>query len=198
MPRAPTLPIFRSRLQVELLGLLLLNPERGWQTSELAERIEATRVSVHRELHRALDSGLIVRDPVGRTYVYRAAVDSPLFDPLSLLLERTVGVEQQIRAALEGLPGVDAAFIHGSFARGAKIRPLSDVDLLVLGNVDHRSLRRRLRAVERRSGREIDVRAYQPAEFAALTSAGNSFARGILRGPVRPLIGSSADLPGAA
>lgn len=198
MAGAPNLPIFRSRLQADLLGLLLLNPERGWQASELAERLGATRVSVHRELHRSLDSGLVVREPVGRTYVYRAAVDSPLFEPLSLLLDRTVGVEQRIRAALEGLPGVHAAFVHGSFARGTGIRPLSDIDVLVLGNVDHRSLRRRLREVERRSGREIDVLAYEPSEFAALARAGNSFARGILRGPVRALVGSTADLPDAA
>jgi predicted nucleotidyltransferase len=173
-----------------MLGLLLLNPERTWTSRELAERLGATLVSVHRELHRALGSGVITREAVGRTYIYRAAADSPLYEPLRMLLDRTVGVEVELRRALEGIPGVEAAFIHGSHARKAKLRPTSDVDVLVLGDVDPHLLRRRLRPVETRAAREVDVLAYTREEFAALARSGNSLALGIIRGPVTPLVGS--------
>jgi len=145
---------------------------------------------MHRELHRGLSAGLLVREPVGRTYLYRAATDSPLYEPLRLLLERTVGVEAELRQALESVPGVEAAFIHGSFAKQTKIKPTSDVDLLVLGDADPHMLRRRIRKVEARVGREIDVLAYRPDEFAALAESGNSLVRGIIRGPVTPVVGS--------
>ncbi len=184
------LPIFRSQLQLRILGLLLLHPERSWTTPDLAKRLDGTPVSVHRELHRALDSGLIAREPIGRTYLYRAAADSPLYEPLRLLLERTVGVEAELRRALEEVPGVEAAFIHGSFASGKRIKPTSDVDVLVLGSADPHALRREIRRVESRVGREIDVLAYTPAEFASLARSGNSLVGGIIRGPVMPLIGA--------
>jgi predicted nucleotidyltransferase len=145
---------------------------------------------MHRELHRGLSAGLLVREPVGRTYLYRAATDSPLYEPLRLLLERTVGVEAELRQALESVPGVEAAFIHGSFAKQTKIKPTSDVDLLVLGDADPHALRRRIRKVEARVGREIDLLAYRPDEFAALAESGNSLVRGIIRGPVTPVVGS--------
>ena len=190
----PPLRLFRSELQLRLLGLLLLSPQETWTASELARRLDATAVSVHRELHRGLASGLLVREPVGRTYLYRAATDSPLHEPLRLLLERTVGVEAELRRVLEGMPGVEAAFIHGSFATQTKIKPTSDVDLLVLGDADPHALRRSLRKVETRVGREIDVLAYRPEEFAALAESGNSLARRIIRGPVTPLVGSSEAL----
>lgn len=189
------MPIFKSELQPRLLELLLHNPQRTWTARDLADRLGATAVSVHRELHRALRGGLITREAVGRTYVYRAATESPLYEPLRLLLERTVGIELELRRALQGIPGVDAAFIHGSYAKKTKLRPSSDVDVLVLGNVDPHLLRKRLRRLENRAGREIDVLAYTPEEFAALAESGNSLARAIVRGPVSPLIGSLDALP---
>jgi predicted nucleotidyltransferase len=138
-----------------------------------------------------------VREAVGKTYLYRAATKSPLYEPLRPLLERTVGVEVELRRALEDVAGVEAAFIHGSFARGERIKPMSDVDLIVLGNADPHTLRRRIRQVERQLGREIDLLAYSWDEFAALAESGNSLARGIIRGPVTTLIGSSDALRAA-
>lgn len=188
------LSLFRSELQLRMLGLLLLNPQRTWTASELAKRLEATSISVHRELHRGLSAGLLVREAVGRTYLYRAATASPLYEPLRLLLERTVGVEAELRRALEGVRGVEAAFIHGSFAKQTKIKPTSDVDLLVLGDADSHALRRAVRKVEARVGREIDILVYRPDEFGALAASGNSLVRGIIRGPVTPLVGSAEAL----
>src|SRR5437868_10513504 len=93
VPATTAPPIFRSELQLRLLALMFLGPDRTWTTPELAKRLNATPVTTHRELHRALDSGLLVREAIGRTYLYRAATDSPLYEPLRLLLERTVGIE---------------------------------------------------------------------------------------------------------
>jgi predicted nucleotidyltransferase len=173
-----------------MLGLLLLSPQETWTAPQLAQALAANPVAIHRELHRALASGLLVREPIGKTYVYRAATESPLYEPLRLLLERTVGVEPELKRALEDVPGVEAAFIHGSFTNETKLRPTSDVDVLVLGNVDPHALRRRVREIEGRLGREIDVMAYTPEEFAALAADGNSLVREIIRGPVTPLVGT--------
>lgn len=186
--------LFRSDLQPRVLGLLLLNPDRTWTTGDLAQRLGAAPVSVHRELQRALKTGVVTREAIGRTHLYRAAVESPLYEPVRLLLERTVGVETELRDALSDLPGVEAAFIYGSFADGTKLRPASDVDVLVLGDVDYTLLRRRLRDVERRVGREIDMLAYGREEFASLARSGNGLTRSIVGGPVKTLVGSIEDL----
>jgi predicted nucleotidyltransferase len=191
------LPIFRSELQLRILALMLLGPDQTWTTPELAKRFDAPPVTIHRELRRALDAGLLVREAIGRTYLYRAATNSPLYEPLRLLLERTVGIEVELRRALEDVPGVEAAFIHGSFARNTKFKPTSDIDVIVIGNAEPHTLRRRIRRVESQLGREIDVLAYSRAEFASLAESGNSLVRGIIRGPVTPLIGSSDALQAA-
>jgi predicted nucleotidyltransferase len=195
---AGQVPIFRTSLQARLLALLLTNPDRTWRAPEIAARLGTSPVNVQRELRRAVAEGLLTRESVGRTFLYRAATESPLYDALRTLLERTVGVESELREALKDMPGVQAAFLHGSYAQGTRISPESDVDVLVLGSPNPHELRKRLRDVEQRVGREIDVLAYTPDEFAALARAGNSFANQILKGPVQPLVGSLDDLPRAA
>ena len=58
-PPPPLMPLLRSRLQAELLTLVLLTPGREWSLTELAERAEASVSSAQREMARAEDAGVI-------------------------------------------------------------------------------------------------------------------------------------------
>ena len=53
----PLLPLLRSRLQAEVLTLVLLNPDREWTLTELASRVGAAVSSVQREIVRAERAG---------------------------------------------------------------------------------------------------------------------------------------------
>src|SRR3712207_88645 len=65
------LPLFRSEMQLEMLGLLLLQPDASWALGDLARRLKAPQSSVHRELQRAVDAGIVVRDSSHRPHRYR-------------------------------------------------------------------------------------------------------------------------------
>src|SRR5688572_16881038 len=107
------LPLFRSELQAELLAILLLGTEGPVTTAELRARTGATASSLHRELARLEHAGLVEQDRVGRAKRYRPARDSPLYEPLRELLERTLGVEQLLRERLAALSEVESAAIFG-------------------------------------------------------------------------------------
>ena len=83
-----------------------------------------------------LDAGNVERQAVGRQGVYRASTASPLFQPLHDLVEKSVGVEAYLKALLEKTPGLEGAAVFGSWARG-RIDAESDVDLLVVGDIDY-------------------------------------------------------------
>lgn len=78
-------------MQVELLGLVLLQPDRRWTLDELTGLLGAPTSSIHRELLRAAEAGIVERDVRQRPHLFRAATDSPLFDPMRTLLQVTVG-----------------------------------------------------------------------------------------------------------
>jgi DNA-directed RNA polymerase specialized sigma24 family protein len=60
-PAPPLLPLLRSRLQAELLMLVLLSPGREWSLTELAERAGGSVSSAQREMARAEE--VIRQDP---------------------------------------------------------------------------------------------------------------------------------------
>jgi predicted nucleotidyltransferase len=181
------LPLFRSEMQVQMLALLLLQPERGWTLQELADALDGPQSSIHRELGRAENAGIIRRDASARPHRFQAAEDEPLNEPLAALLRGTVGVEQQLQTAL-AVPGVLAAVIYGSWASGGR-RPDSDVDVLVVGDADLRELRRRTRPIGKTAGRTIDLNVLSADEYRNLLATGSSFARRVTESPTIPLVG---------
>jgi predicted nucleotidyltransferase/biotin operon repressor len=183
------LPLFRSDLQARLLATLLLGPEREVAAAELQERLGASRSGVNQELRRLRAAGILEQRTEGRSGMYRVAAESPLVPPLRLLLERTLGVEVELRRRLAGLAGIEAASIFGSWAQG-DIRPSSDIDLLVIGTPDADDIERAARAVERQSGREINLSVYTPADWNERVRSGSGFAHTVLARPMIELIGS--------
>ena len=191
----PQLPIFRSELQARALGLVLLSPKAKWSAPELEERLGAAQQTLNSELRRLAAAGLLEVETVGRTKLYSAAVDSPLYEPLRQLLESTVGAEQLLAERLGELDGVDGAFLFGSWARGTPSRSTSDVDLLVVGDVDYDSLTDAIRDAEQLLGREVHLIVYTREELQEKQARGSGFVRAMLSGNLKPLVGTAAALP---
>lgn len=178
---------------MRLLGLVLLQHERGWTLSQLADALSAPQSSVHRELERAEAAGLIRRDATARPHRFWSATEDPLNEPLVALLDLTVGVEQRLRSVFEGRDDVLMAAIYGSWVAGPR-RPDSDVDVLVIGDADIRDLRRALRPVSHSIGRTVDVTLLSREEFQEMLAARSSFARSVVYAPITALVGDLASI----
>jgi hypothetical protein len=94
----PLLPLLRSRLQAEILTLVLLGPDQEWTLTGLAPRTGASVSSVQRETARAEQAGVVSSRRLGNVRLVKAA-DSPLTAPLTELLLRSFG---RARAAVAG------------------------------------------------------------------------------------------------
>jgi DNA-binding Lrp family transcriptional regulator len=160
------LPIFRSRQQAELLADVLDAPDREQSLTELGERLGIPGPSVHREVERAERAGIVRSRRVGHTRLVSADTSSPYYAPLRELLVAAFGVPARLRAALEGVPGVEDAFIYGSWAARwhgePGSRPVGDVDVLVLGDPDRDQLYAAAHEVSVVVGREVQVQVREP------------------------------------
>jgi predicted nucleotidyltransferase len=182
-------PFFRSELQARLLAALLLGSDAELTAGDLQDRLGASRSGVHQELVRLVDAGVLERRSVGRTALYRAASDSPIVEPLRLLVERTLGVEAELRRRLNAIEGIEAAAIFGSWASGTSIRPQSDVDVLVIGRADPDRLESAIRDVEGLVGREVNLARYDREDWLRRVREGSGFARTVLDRPRIDLVG---------
>lgn len=187
-PAPPLLPIFRSQQQAELLALLLGDPELELSLTELADRTGIPHPSVYREVERAEATGLVASRRVGRTRLVRANVESPYYEGLADVLTKAFGVPVVLSHAVHAVEGVEEAYIFGSWAarhageRG--IRPVGDIDLLVLGTPDRDALYDAVHVAERRLGREVQVTV---REAGWLEHGAGSFHDTVMSRPMLPL-----------
>ena len=110
----PLLPLLRSRLQAEVLTLVLLHPDREWTMTELASRVGSAVSSVQREIVRAEQAGVMTSRRVGKTRLVKAA-GSPITGPLTGLLLRSFGPRQFLADELSDVPGIESAYLFGSW-----------------------------------------------------------------------------------
>lgn len=159
------LPILRSQLQGEVLALTYLNPDDEYSITELARLIGASVKSTHHEVSRLIDGGLLLDRKVGTSRMVRAAPNTVLARPLTDLLAVTYGPLPVLTQALATVPGIDLAFIYGSWAaryHGEAGPVPADVDVLVVGSPDQDELDDRARDAERILRREVNIRRVRP------------------------------------
>ncbi|MEU5263055.1 ArsR family transcriptional regulator [Amycolatopsis sp. NPDC021455] len=190
MKASPSLlPLLRSRMQGELLALVLLHPEREYSITELAEACAVTPTAVLREVERLVAGGILEDRRVGRSRLVKARTDTPLYRPLSEVLAVTFGPMPLLAEALSGLAGVREAYIYGSWAArysGEPGPPPGDVDVLVVGSPDPDALFDLAEGVSRRLGREVNVHRISPSSWAASSST-DPFLTSVRERPLIPL-----------
>jgi hypothetical protein len=130
------LPTFRSRLQADILAALLLNPDNEYSQTDLAQRFSAPLSTVHGEVRRLAEAGLLLRRNVGRTTMVMVNRDNRLVKPLTELLVLSWGPLQVVADEFSDLDGAEQVLIFGSWAArylGQPGPPPHDLDVLIIG-----------------------------------------------------------------
>jgi hypothetical protein len=162
------LPLLRSQVQGDLLALLYLNPERSYSLTDVARHAHSSVRAVHAEANRLVHAGLVHEERQGNNRMLRAATDTVLARPLTDLLAVTYGPLPLLTASLRDVPGIEAAFIYGSWAaryHGEAGPPPGDVDVLVVGGADPDDLDDAVAPAARRLRREVNVRRVSRARW---------------------------------
>lgn len=175
------------------LGWLLLHPDDAVHVRELARLTGTSAGSLHRELARLAEAGLLTRSERGNQVLYQANRACPVFAELAGLFRKTGGLADVLRAALLGLAErIRFALVFGSVARGTETS-LSDVDVLVVGEADFAEVVMALHPCQDVLGREVNPVVYSEAEWRARVERGDPFVRDILQNPVMLLLGVMDD-----
>lgn len=121
---------------------LLLHPDQEYGVSDLAARLGVPLSTLHREVVRLDEAGLITSRTLGRNRLLRANADHPAAPALTRLLEVTFG-PRVVVAEEFAILGAEQVLIFGSWAAryaGQAGPPPHDIDVLVVGKVDRADL----------------------------------------------------------
>ena len=132
----------------QVLELLLLQPDKRYHVREIARLTGTVAGTLHKELTKLADAGVLVKEAVGNQVQYRANTDCLIYEELRRILEKltdTVKVETRIgqtkmsdlvekyRSQILSIArekGIRNVRVFGSMARN-EAGPNSDLDLLV-------------------------------------------------------------------
>ena len=177
--------------QQRVLAPLFGQPGKSFFVTQIMELANSGRGAVQRELERLLAGGLVTVTMMGTQKHYQANPDSPLFNELCGMIQKTVGLAEPIREALESMKeDVDLALIFGFVAK-ATDSSSSDIDVLIVAEgITLEAAYAALIPVEEMLVRRISPKLYAPDEFRNRRDEGNAFLERVLDGPVIVLIGS--------
>ena len=151
----------------QLLATLLLRPDERFHVRELGRMTGFSPGSIHRELRIMAESGLLRQERVGNQVLYQSNQDCPIFEELASIFRKTVGLANLLQDALRELAEkIDIAFVFGSMATGRQI-PSSDVDVMVLGDVQLIDVVKALSSLSETLGRDINPVVMMTEVFVA-------------------------------
>jgi hypothetical protein len=180
-------PLFRSEGQARLLSVAYLGGEE-LSLTELAERAEVAYPTAHREVRRLLQAGILSERTAGRTRLISADNGSPLYPALRDILLIATGPVVLLAEELAKIPGIESAFLYGSFAarmRGIVGTSPDDIDLMVIGSPEAESI---YDACER-----VGQLVHRPVNPTILTTqeleSDSGFLHQVSQSPLIPIVG---------
>ena len=178
-----------------VLGLLLLQADKRYHVREIARLTGTVAGTLHKELARLADAGLLLKETVGNQVLYGANQDCPIFEELASIFRKTSGVADVLADALEPLSDkITAAFVFGSMASGKETAG-SDVDLLVIGGAGFSEVAEAVYSAQEVLGREINPKVYSMDEWKQMLEKKGAFIKELLAKP-KLFVTGSEDEPG--
>ena len=173
-----------------MLGWLFTHPDERYFVRQLTTLVGEDSTNVSRELARLEKAGILVSTTEGKQKYYQANQQSPLFNELHGLIVKTTGVVDVLRSALSPLAEqIASAFVYGSMANG-DVTAASDIDLLVVGNIDEMALHKAISQAENKLARPVNYRLMSQREFDERRSQKEGFLARVLSGQKIMILGS--------
>lgn len=146
--------LFRSKAQVLILKLLFLNSSSEFHANDMARRTGLAPSTISKEMPVIQNIGLTLRRTQGNLVFYKINNQSVIYNELKRIFLKFEMLDKIISRDLPK-EKIKYALIYGSFAKGTESQS-SDIDLLVIGNVNEDALLRSISKTERTIGREIN------------------------------------------
>jgi uncharacterized protein len=183
-----------SKNRQKLLALFLTHPDERFYLKQLRRDLSiASSRLLQDELAKLEAVGFLTSMREANTRFYQVNKAFPLYPELKGMIFKTIGLADFLRESLGELGEIRVAFIYGSVAKNRE-EARSDIDLMVIGDVDMDKLHAVVHGAEDTLGREINTSVFEFADWKKQVAAKKAFVRDVAEGPKIFLIGGEDDL----
>jgi DNA-binding transcriptional ArsR family regulator len=179
----PLAELFSSRVRAAVLALVLPRPHLRFSLTELSRRLGLPVSSLQHECYKLTRLGLLRDERVGNARLYRPDPAWPLLEPLTALTVRAMPPEEALRGAVEGVPGIEGAWVSGDLGS-----PPAPVYVVIVGNLGVEELdslfdRCRVALVPVAGATRIELAYFRPADWTARLARGDPFTAALRESP---------------
>jgi predicted transcriptional regulator len=155
--------LISSKIRIELLKILALNPESTFNINELSRRTGFSIRGVEKELKNLLTGGILRREVSGNQHLYQLDLRCPIYQEIKAIITKTVGLTALVKQAL--------------------ISVEKNVDLFIVSELSGLKLAELLGEVQNEIGRSINVSQFTADEFNQRKEQNDHFLKRVLEGP---------------
>ncbi|HET7630345.1 MAG TPA: transcriptional regulator [Candidatus Saccharimonadales bacterium] len=175
--------LFGSKTRVKLLHLFLSNPNRAFYVREITRKIDEQINSVRRELANMLSVGIISSESSNNRLYYEVNQDYQHYEPLRAIFVDAELASEAVENSdwskrLKPLGDVRVAILAGSLVHGSK----SDIDVLIVGNVNKTQSKKFFKELEAEEGRALNYTTMSYEDFYYRLSVKDKFISSVLAG----------------
>jgi predicted nucleotidyltransferase len=171
--------LLSSRVRSEIFRLLFDRRNTSIHLREIQRQSGLAIGTIQNEIKKLRDLDLVVSKQDGNRLYYSANSQHPIYNEICTLVEKTVGVGQELKSALQSIKGIECAFVFGSFAKGSE-KSHSDIDLIIIGSLGLRHLSSKLKSLTFKFGREINPHVYSKKTWLEKLKRKDHFATSVL------------------
>ena len=185
--------ILFSEYRRRVLGLLLLHPDERYHVREIARLTNTTAGTLHRELSKLAKSNVLLRELSGNQVYYQANRNFPIYTELTNILKKTTGLVDVLFDSLAPLAEkIEVACVFGSVAKGTENLG-SDIDVLIIGDIDFTEIVTVLYSAQSSLGREINPKVYSREQWKTSLQKQDLFTQEVLNNPKLFIMGTECD-----
>lgn len=184
--------LFSSKTRVEILKLFLFNTNNSFYQRQISNLTAQSIRGVQREVDKLNRIGLIERSIQGNRIYYKVNKKCPIVEDLKNIFFKSVGIAEVLRDNFKE-KGIKVAFIYGSYAKGEESL-LSDIDLMVIGDISSKELSSILSKPKKELMREINYVVFSLNEFINKAMRKDHFINSVLKDKKIYIIGSEDEL----
>jgi predicted nucleotidyltransferase len=155
---------FRSKITKAVLGYFFLHEHAELYVLEMARKLHLDDGNLTRKLRDLEREGILKSEEKGRERYYSLNKAFPLLKEYRQIVMKTVGLEGTFQRLLDGVRGINQAYLFGSYAKD-RMDSSSDIDLMVVGRHDTVELRKKLTRLQKMTDREINLVSMSPSEY---------------------------------
>ena len=186
--------LFSSKTRVEILKLFLFNTNNSFYQRQISNITGQSIRGVQREVDKLNRMGLIERSIQGNRIYYKVNKKCPIVEDLKNIFFKSVGIAEALKESLKE-KGIKIAFIYGSYAKGEESL-LSDIDLMVIGDISSKEISSILSKPKKELMREINYVVFSLNEFINKAIQKDHFINSVLKNKKIYIVGNVDELKG--